>query len=686
MDELAFFDRVKKFVGNKNTMNEFLKLCNLYSQDLIDKNSLVYRVSNFIGGNPDLFNWFKAFVDYDGRDQVIENRAKPASGRVVLNNCRAYGPSYRLLPKRERSRKCSGRDELCHSVLNDEWASHPTWASEDSGFIAHRKNQYEETLHRIEEERHDYDHFIAVLERSVQLLSPIAQQKQLMGEAELARWKLPRDFAGQSQSILKRALAKVYHREAALQVMNEMLDKPATVIPVLLLRFKHKLEEWKASHREWEKVWRDATQKFFWRSLDHQGINAKMADKRQFQTKTLQNEIHVKYEEQRRQRLVLHSAVPAFQALYSFSDIDVLIDASRLLLTYAEHTHSTDFPKLTLFIKEFIPLFFGLDVDIFQSRIRDIFDSTPSNEEVDDDTPASDDASSSRGRKVNGKKPDLLRDVLAKTRKSARGDKEGSVASDSRASTPDVASIADEEMTDAPAEAAEEEDKPKTWINHPSSGNLSSKRDIKPNEPFKRATYNLYANLPIYCFFRMFVILYERLNHLKLNEKEVHESVRRAKSLKAAIDLKMIDKHPDNFFADTSPTANYYSQMLGMLEDFLKGDGRMDMTHIEEVLRRYYLQTGWMLYSFDKMLSALVRFAIAVLSNDGKEKSQEILQLFTKDRRKETTTHQEELAYRKQVEKYVKDGDVYRVAYVSLNLGVLRILNSTNHSYRTRKP
>lgn len=104
-DELAFFDRVKKYVANKNTMNEFLKLCNLYSQDLIDKNSLVYRVQNFIGGNPDLFNWFKAFVDYDGKDQIIENRAKTFTGRVVLNNCRAYGPSYRKLPKKVKSLK-----------------------------------------------------------------------------------------------------------------------------------------------------------------------------------------------------------------------------------------------------------------------------------------------------------------------------------------------------------------------------------------------------------------------------------------------------------------------------------------------------------------------------------------------------------------------------------------------------
>lgn len=99
-EELAFFDRAKKFIGNKNTMTEFLKLCNLYSQDLIDKNLLVFRAQNFIGGNPELFTWFKNFVGYDGKDEIIENKARPVSGRVTLNNCRGLGPSYRYLPKR----------------------------------------------------------------------------------------------------------------------------------------------------------------------------------------------------------------------------------------------------------------------------------------------------------------------------------------------------------------------------------------------------------------------------------------------------------------------------------------------------------------------------------------------------------------------------------------------------------
>lgn len=246
-EELAFFDKVKKFVGNKGTMNEFLKLCNLFSQDLIDKNTLVHRAGNFIGESPELFGWFKNFVAYDGHNQVIEMRAKAEHGRVSLNNCRAFGPSYRLLPKRERLATCSGRDELCNSVLNDNWASHPTWSSEDSGFIAHRKNAHEEGLHRIEEERHDYDHHISVCERAVQVLEPLAQSIYNTPTDLQATMKLPADFQAQNHFVFKRVLTRIYGRERAIQVIHNLNERPASVVPVILLRIRQKVEEWKLS-------------------------------------------------------------------------------------------------------------------------------------------------------------------------------------------------------------------------------------------------------------------------------------------------------------------------------------------------------------------------------------------------------------------------------------------------------
>ena len=246
-EELAFFDRVRKFLANKQTFNEFLKLCNLFSQDLIGKNVLMHKAASFIGSNPDLMLWFKVFIKYDGNDEVIENKPKIGSDKVVLSQCRGLGPSYRLLPKRERLRRCSGRDEMCQQVLNDEWSSHPTWASEDSGFIAHRKNHYEESIHRVEEERHDYDINIEACLRTIQLMEPIAQQIKLMTDDERRSFVLPAGIGGQSETIYQRIIKKIYDRERGGKVIDDMFSNPAAVLPIVLGRLKQKSEEWKAS-------------------------------------------------------------------------------------------------------------------------------------------------------------------------------------------------------------------------------------------------------------------------------------------------------------------------------------------------------------------------------------------------------------------------------------------------------
>jgi paired amphipathic helix protein Sin3a len=246
-EDFQFFDRVKKYIGNKSTYNEFLKLCNLYIQDLLDKNALAERASSFIGGNAELMGQLKRMIHSDEpKSELFAPQARPSSGRVNLSHCRALGPSYRLLPKRERLKHCSGRDDLCHHVLNDEWASHPTWASEDSGFVAHRKNSFEEVLHRIEEERHDYDFNIEACARTIQLMEPIAQNFKHMSQEERDRFILDLGLGGQSRTIYQRVIKKIYDRERGQKVIDDMFGRPAAVLPIVLHRLKQKLEEWKA--------------------------------------------------------------------------------------------------------------------------------------------------------------------------------------------------------------------------------------------------------------------------------------------------------------------------------------------------------------------------------------------------------------------------------------------------------
>lgn len=148
--------------------------------------------------------------------------------------------------RQERLKVCSGRDELCHSVLNNDWASHPTWASEDSGFVAHRKNTFEETLHRIEEERHDYDFNIEANQRTIQLLEPIAQTIARMSPEERENFVLPPGIGAPSTAIYNRLFKKLYGKKEGINVINAMFAKPCAVVPIVLARLKQKDEEWRA--------------------------------------------------------------------------------------------------------------------------------------------------------------------------------------------------------------------------------------------------------------------------------------------------------------------------------------------------------------------------------------------------------------------------------------------------------
>ncbi|KAL1965797.1 hypothetical protein VTN77DRAFT_5118 [Rasamsonia byssochlamydoides] len=661
-EEFAFFDRVKKFIGNKQTFGEFLKLCNLYSTDLIDRNVLVKRAAGFIGSNPELMSWFKRFMHIeDPEDKVIDLKPKQEPGVVNLSHCRSLGPSYRLLPKRERQKPCSGRDQLCYSVLNDEWASHPTWESEDSGFVAHRKNQYEDALHRIEEDRHDYDHHIEACTRTIQLIEPIVQQFTVMSEAERANFKLPPGLGGQSEAIYKRVIKKVYDRTRGEKIIHDMFERPCHVLPIILFRLKQKCEEWKASQREWDKVWREQMQKAFWRSLDHQAITNKGTDKKLFAAKHIHNEIQAKFEEGRNIRKSGYQ-IPKHQFEFEFTDPAVIIDATHLLLTFIDRNSAgfgTDPQRVMAFIKDFIPIFFGMDRDTFHMYMNEAINGTSPTDEADDESMAVEDASTTRSRRfVTNKKLDLLRDVLERRgEKSSRGEKEGS-APISRDGTPDAVLVPSTPIPDPtePFDVSELK-----WMEHPGQGNFNMQREYTLNQAYEKKVHHLYCNLTIYCFFRTFEILYSRLLKIKLHEKEAREDVRRALLPKAAHDLGLIDKLPTDFFYDCDPKANLYQQIIRMCEEVVKGD--LEQSHLEETLRRYYLKSGYQLYNLEKILGGIARFAGGVFNSDPKDRSADIINLFFKERDKEETTHNQEIQYRKQVERLVKEGDIYRITY-----------------------
>ncbi len=235
---------------------------------------------------------------------------------------------------------------MCKSVLNDEWVSHPSFSSEDSVFMAHKKNLYEEALHRTEEERHEYDFHIDALVRTIGVLEPLNHKAMAMNPDERALFRLKPNFGGAGKAVHQRIIKKIYGREAGLDVLQAMQDTPSLSLPVVLARLKQKEVEWKRAQREWNKIWRAVDAANYARSLDHQGITFKAADKKSVASKAFVAQIEAIMETKMALRAALVDplyarARPQHQLEFEIEDQDVLRDALKLAFAYLARLSGT---------------------------------------------------------------------------------------------------------------------------------------------------------------------------------------------------------------------------------------------------------------------------------------------------------------------------------------------------------
>lgn len=564
---------------------------------------------------------------------------------------------------------------MCNIVLNDEWASHPTWASEDSGFVAHRKNAFEEGLHRIEEERHDYDYNIELNVKCIQLLEPIAQQMLNMSPHERETFVMPPGLGGPSTSIYKRVLKKIYGVDKGAEVVNDMFQDPFSVVPVVLARLKQKDEEWRFTQREWEKVWQAQTEIMHLKSLDHMGIQIKQNDKRSLSAKHLVDVIKTKNEEQRRLRSA-RAQVPRYQFAYELGDQEVILDLLRFMVLYGTNNghHSTSEKERTIdFFESFIPQFFDLPEEKVQERLHDI-DRESAEEDAEEQLPA--ELTNGRSTRRNGKKSDLLRGVLDPGRNGtkSRKEKEDSTTSNrsnSKETTPDVGSANEDESGDAHEDAVPSETTNESWLPivpraYLVKGNeslIDGDGELKADGFFPRPWYNFYCNQTVYVFFSIFQTLYKRLKDIKESGQSVKDEITRAKSKKPAKALG-ISVNEINYFDEHDPES-YWPKTVELIEDYINGE--IDENRYQEVMRHYYLKKGWTLYTIQDLLKTLCRLSLICTSTDSKEKTPDLIAQFLSSRSQEETSYQTEISARTFAQKCIKENDMFVICWVSLS-------------------
>jgi len=435
--------------------------------------------------------------------------------------------------------QCTGRDAMCWEVLNDEWVSHPIWAAEDAApFMTHKKNAYEEALHKSEEERHEYDYHIEANLRTIALLEPINVKIQTMEAEERAHFNLKAGLGGQSKSIYQRIIKKVYGKEVGPDVIKALHDNPVVTLPIVLERLRSKDEEWKKAQRDWNRVWREQDGKNFYRALDHQGVQFKANDKKTTGSKNLLAEAELRKREQENTRNALVDATSwrsRVQFEFDFSDQTVLQDSIKLVLSYLDRLSalsSSDKHRIEKQLQDVLPLMLMIDQDKFNQDFG--FGDANGDESVDGDSVdeasnADEDETASASAARKSKKGPVAADLRMKLLKQV-GEKDGRGRGTTQTPGPDDAaddrmSVEGTPMTDngdradtplplpadpaAVAEAVEKdragaEASEQTWVNiEPPSQTVSAAPSESGELPRSQRKANFFTNANFYVLIRL---------------------------------------------------------------------------------------------------------------------------------------------------------------------------------------
>ncbi|KAL2344258.1 hypothetical protein Fmac_005543 [Flemingia macrophylla] len=220
--------------------------------------------------------------------------AKPIS-ELDLSNCEQCTPSYRLLPKNYPILPASQRTELGAEVLNDHWVS-VTSGSEDYSFKHMRKNQYEESLFRCEDDRFELDMLLESVNVATENVEKILEK--------INNGDSPIHIEEHLTALNLRCIERLYG-DHGLDVMDVLKKNASLALPVILTRLKQKQDEWARCRADFNKVWAEIYAKNYHKSLDHRSFYFKQQDTKSLSTKVLLAEIKEINEKKRKEDDVL---------------------------------------------------------------------------------------------------------------------------------------------------------------------------------------------------------------------------------------------------------------------------------------------------------------------------------------------------------------------------------------------
>ncbi|KAE9449196.1 hypothetical protein C3L33_18906, partial [Rhododendron williamsianum] len=382
--EFVFCDKVKERLSSSDDYQTFLKCLHIYSTEIITRVELHNLVLDLLGQYPDLMDGFNEFLErsenIDGflagvmnkkplwpegrlskstkvddkdkehrretdgakeKDRYKEKYMGKSIQELDLSNRQCCTPSYRLLPEDYPIPSASQRSELGAQVLNDHWVS-VTSGSEDYSFKHMRRNQYEESLFRCEDDRFELDMLLECVSSAAKRVEELLNR---LNDNSISS-DSPIRFEDHFTALNLRCIERLYG-DHGLDVMDILRKNSSVALPVILTRLKQKEEEWNKCRSDFNKVWAEIYAKNHYKSLDHRSFYFRQQDSKNLSAKSLVAEIkEIKEKTQKADDVVLAIAAGSRHPIsphqeFAYSDTDLHEDLQKLIKYSCEEVCTT---------------------------------------------------------------------------------------------------------------------------------------------------------------------------------------------------------------------------------------------------------------------------------------------------------------------------------------------------------
>ncbi|KAL7270323.1 hypothetical protein RUND412_006970 [Rhizina undulata] len=357
VSDVAFFDNVKKCIGDEVDNNKFRALFHGFLRDSMSSKELIEKASTFIGKSQELMKELKEFMGINNSFECKEENTSKLPQGINFNytHCTKVGPSYRLL---------------------DKSGSHPEWAAKGWGFKGTVKNTSNLTMFRLENEQHQITLGLETNRSAIWVFTQLEQEISAMEPEEKTKFRITSDFSGDTKSVYQRALRTIYGDEEGIEIIQLLQSYPAIIAPIILKQLKDKDLEWNEAFMGWKISWREQAAMVYEKSLDYRVTEIKEADSKLFTVKSLLEQFnHIKKTANKSNKKSTTSASDREPTLeYNLSDYDVILDAIQLLIIVFQNAgfSSNDCERIAGFIEAFIPLFFGINLNDLENVINTI--------------------------------------------------------------------------------------------------------------------------------------------------------------------------------------------------------------------------------------------------------------------------------------------------------------------------